>query len=86
MRVSAPDWAEGSWNLEDTLHLAKGLIPLGVDLIDCSSGGNVPNPQIPLGPGYRVPFAAAVSQIGIPTGAVSLITEVQQAEKILQAG
>ena len=59
---------------------------MGVDAVDCSSGGNVPHANIPLGPGYQVPFAEAIRRAGIPTAAVGLITSPEQAEAILQAG
>jgi 2,4-dienoyl-CoA reductase-like NADH-dependent reductase (Old Yellow Enzyme family) len=87
VRISASDWVEGGWSLDDSVALAAQLGPLGVDLVDCSSGGNSPAQQIPLGPGYQVPFAAAIRErTGIPTAAVGLITEPQHAEEILQAG
>ena len=87
VRISASDWVEGGWALDDSVALATLLGPLGVDLVDCSSGGNSPAAQIPLDPGYQVPFAAAIRRrAGIATGAVGLITESRQAEDILQAG
>jgi 2,4-dienoyl-CoA reductase-like NADH-dependent reductase (Old Yellow Enzyme family) len=87
VRISASDWVDGGWSLDDSVALAAQLGPLGVDLVDCSSGGNSPAQQIPLGPGYQVPFAAAIrEQTGIPTAAVGLITGPQQAEEILQGG
>lgn len=86
VRISATDWVEGGWTVEDSVALARQLKERGVDLIDCSSGGNVPHATIPLGPGYQVPLAARVRQAGITTGAVGLITEAQQAEDILQRG
>jgi len=87
VRISATDWAEGGWNLEQSIELAKALKDLGVDLVDCSSGGMVPRAEIPLGPGYQVPFAARIrAEAGLPTGAVGLITEPQQAEQILAEG
>ena len=87
VRISASDWVDGGWSLEDSIALAKLLGPLGVDLVDCSSGGNSPAQQIPLGPGYQVPFASAIRRdAGIATAAVGLITEPQQAEEILAAG
>ncbi len=87
VRISASDWVEGGWALEDSIALAALLGPLGVDLVDCSSGGNSPAQQIPLTPGYQVPFAAAIRRgAGIATAAVGLITEPRQAEDILQAG
>jgi 2,4-dienoyl-CoA reductase-like NADH-dependent reductase (Old Yellow Enzyme family) len=76
VRISATDWAEGGWDLQQSVQLCKGLSAIGVDLIDCSSGGQVPNAKIPLGPGYQVPFSAAIkSQAGILTGAVGMITK-----------
>jgi 2,4-dienoyl-CoA reductase-like NADH-dependent reductase (Old Yellow Enzyme family) len=69
------------------VQLARLLKQDGIDLIDCSSGGTVPHPQIPLGPGYQVPFAARIRrEAGIATGAVGLITTAQQAEAILDNG
>jgi 2,4-dienoyl-CoA reductase-like NADH-dependent reductase (Old Yellow Enzyme family) len=86
-RVSATDWKEGGWDLEQTIELSKKLKPLGVDLIDVSSGGMLPNVKIPVGPGYQVPFAEAIrKQAGIATGAVGMITEPEQAEQILETG
>jgi 2,4-dienoyl-CoA reductase-like NADH-dependent reductase (Old Yellow Enzyme family) len=87
VRISASDWAEGGWTLEDSVELAKRLGTLGVDLIDCSSGGAVPYAKIEVGPGYQVPFARAIrARAGIATGAVGLITTAQQAETILDEG
>ncbi len=87
VRVSATDWAEGGWDLEETVALSRQLKGLGVDLVDVSSGGNVPQQAITLGPGYQVPFARAVrAGAGLPTGAVGLITEPEQAEQVLAEG
>ncbi|MFZ2491036.1 MAG: NADH:flavin oxidoreductase/NADH oxidase [Thermoanaerobaculia bacterium] len=87
VRISASDWAEGGWDLEQSVELSRRLKGLGVDLIDCSSGGAVPFAKVELGPGYQVPFARAIRErAGIPTGAVGLITEAQQAEAILRDG
>lgn len=87
VRISASDWAEGGWSIEDSVALARALAPLGVDLIDCSSGGAVAHQQIEVKPGYQVPFARLVRQeAGIPTGAVGLITEARQADAILREG
>jgi 2,4-dienoyl-CoA reductase-like NADH-dependent reductase (Old Yellow Enzyme family) len=84
VRISASEWTEGGWNEEDSVLLAKRLGSLGVDLIDCSSGGNVPHVKIPLRPGYQVPFAEKIKrETGILTGAVGLITDAKQAESIL---
>jgi len=87
VRISATDWTDGGWTIEDSVTLAARLKTRGVDLIDCSSGGNAPNAKIPLGPGYQVPFAERIRrETGILTGAVGLITEPAQADAILQAG
>jgi 2,4-dienoyl-CoA reductase-like NADH-dependent reductase (Old Yellow Enzyme family) len=87
VRISASDWVEGGWDLEQSIELAKLLHGLGVDLIDCSSGGNLSHAKIEVGPGYQVPFAAEIrKQTGIPTGAVGLITSPTQAESILRTG
>lgn len=87
VRLSATEWTEGGWTIEDSVELAKLLKQKGVDLIDCSTGGNVAGAKIPVGPGYQVPFAEEVKHgADIPTGAVGLITEAWQAEDILQAG
>lgn len=84
VRVSATDWKEGGWDLGQTVELARQLKPLGVDLIDVSSGGAVPGVKIPLGPGYQTGFAEAIrKEAGIATGAVGMITEPIQAETIL---
>lgn len=86
LRISASDWLDGGWTVEDSVLLAKEAAARGVDLVDCSSGGNAPS-SIPLEPGYQVPFAAAVrSGAGVPTGAVGLITEPAQAEAIVADG
>jgi len=87
VRLSATDWVEGGWNLDQSVALAKALNDLGVDLVDCSSGGLVPRAEIPLGPGYQVPFAARIrAEAGLATGAVGLITDPEQAEAILAQG
>ncbi|WP_329740780.1 NADH:flavin oxidoreductase/NADH oxidase [Dyella sp. A6] len=87
LRISATDWAEGGWNAEESVELARQVKLLGVDLIDVSSGGLVPHVKIPLGPGYQVPFAAQIRrEADIPTSAVGLITEAAQAEAILAEG
>jgi len=84
VRISATDWAEGGWNIDESAELSKKLKQLGVDLIDCSSGGLVPHQKIPLGPGYQVPFAQRIKkEAGILTAAVGLITSTEQAEEIL---
>ena len=87
VRISASDWAEGGWNLEESVQLSKILKEKGVDLIDVSSGGAVSHQQIPLGPNYQVAFAESIkNEAGIPTGAVGLITEAAQAEQIIASG
>ena len=87
VRVSATDWVEGGWDLAQTIELARRLHALGVDLIDCSSGGLVPHAHVPVAPGYQVPFAAAIRrEAGVATGAVGLITAPVQAEQVLAAG
>jgi 2,4-dienoyl-CoA reductase-like NADH-dependent reductase (Old Yellow Enzyme family) len=86
-RISAVDWAEGGWTIEDSVAFARALKERGVDLVDCSSGGLVAHQQIALGPGYQAPFARAVREgAGIATGAVGLITEPAQAEEIVASG
>jgi 2,4-dienoyl-CoA reductase-like NADH-dependent reductase (Old Yellow Enzyme family) len=87
VRISATDWAENGWNIEEAVQLSAILKSEGVDLIDCSSGGLVPYQKIKLSPGYQVHFAEKIrKETGILTGAVGLITEVQQAEEILVKG
>ena len=87
VRVSATDWVEGGWNIDECVQLCRWLKADGVDLIDCSSGGNVPNATIPVAPGYQVPFAARIRrEAGIATGAVGLITDARQADGILERG
>lgn len=87
LRISATDWADGGWDIEQSVQLAKLVKPLGIDLIDVSSGGLVPHVKIPLGPGYQAPFAASIRRdADIATGAVGLITEPEQAEAIIASG
>ncbi len=86
-RISATDWTDGGWDIEQSVTLAAALRDIGVDLIDCSSGGNVPHARIPVGPGYQVPFAERIRRdAGIATGAVGLITTAQQANAIVAEG
>jgi 2,4-dienoyl-CoA reductase-like NADH-dependent reductase (Old Yellow Enzyme family) len=86
-RISATDWKEGGWDLPQSIELAKLLKQAGVDLIDTSSGGLVPDVKIPVGPGYQAPFAEAIrKKASIATGAVGMITEPAQAEAILASG
>jgi 2,4-dienoyl-CoA reductase-like NADH-dependent reductase (Old Yellow Enzyme family) len=83
-RVSATDWVEGGWDLAQTIELSRRLGPLGVDLIDASSGGTVSYAKIPAGPGYQVGFAAAIrAQAEVLTGAVGMITDPAQADTII---
>jgi 2,4-dienoyl-CoA reductase-like NADH-dependent reductase (Old Yellow Enzyme family) len=84
VRISSTDWTEGGWTSEDSVHLAGILKEMGVDLIDCSSGGNIIDAKIPFSPGYQVRYSEAVRKTGILTGAVGLITTAPQAESILQ--
>ena len=84
VRISSTDWTEGGWTIEESVKLAYILKEMGVDVIDCSSGGNVYNARIPVGPGFQVPFSEAVRKTGILTGTVGLITTSRQAESILQ--
>jgi 2,4-dienoyl-CoA reductase-like NADH-dependent reductase (Old Yellow Enzyme family) len=87
LRVSATDWVEGGWSIEDSVALASRVKPMGVDLIDCSSGGSSLEQKIPMAPGYQVPFAERIrAETGIATGAVGLITEPEQADHIISAG
>jgi 2,4-dienoyl-CoA reductase-like NADH-dependent reductase (Old Yellow Enzyme family) len=84
IRVSATDWKEGGWDLEQSIELCKRFKALGIDLIDVSSGGAGPGVRIPVGPGYQVKFAAAIrKEAGIATGAVGMITDAAQAQTIL---
>ncbi len=86
MRISAVDWVEAGWQIEDSVELAGRLRPLGVDLIDCSSGGIVPYARVPVGPAYQTPFAERIRrETGILTGAVGMITEPHQADGIVRA-
>jgi 2,4-dienoyl-CoA reductase-like NADH-dependent reductase (Old Yellow Enzyme family) len=83
-RVSATDWADGGWDLDQTVELSSRLKAIGVDVIDASSGGSAPHAKIPVGPGYQVPFAAAIrKRAGIATAAIGMITDPVQAETIL---
>jgi 2,4-dienoyl-CoA reductase-like NADH-dependent reductase (Old Yellow Enzyme family) len=87
LRISASDWADGGWTLGESVELARCARTLGVDLIDCSSGGMVPYAKIELGPGYQVPFAGRIRrEAGIATAAVGMITEPNQAEEIVAGG
>jgi 2,4-dienoyl-CoA reductase-like NADH-dependent reductase (Old Yellow Enzyme family) len=83
VRISSSEWTEGGWTVEESVKLAYILKDMGVDLMDCSSGGNIDNAKIPFSPGYQVPFSEAVRKTGILTGAVGLISSASQAETIL---
>ncbi|WP_455365848.1 NADH:flavin oxidoreductase/NADH oxidase [Kaarinaea lacus] len=85
VRISATDWVENGWDLPQSIQLARQLKEVGVDLVDCSSGGLLPLIDMPVEPGFQVPFAAAIrEEAGIATGAVGLITEPKQAEQIIR--
>ena len=85
MRISATDWAEGGWNVDESVELARTVKLLGVDLIDCSSGGLVSGAKIPTGPGYQVPFAERIRrEAEIATAAVGLIYDARQADEIIE--
>lgn len=87
VRISASDWKEGGWTIEDSVALAAILKTSGVDLIDCSSGGLVPDAKIPAAPGYQVPFAESIrNQTGMLTGAMGIIVTPSQAEEIITGG
>jgi 2,4-dienoyl-CoA reductase-like NADH-dependent reductase (Old Yellow Enzyme family) len=87
VRISATDWTEGGWNADESVKLAGILKDRGVDLIDCSTGGNLPHAKIPVGPGYQVEFAERIKrETGLPTGAVGLITTPAEAEAIVTNG
>ena len=87
VRISCTDWVQGGWDLPQSIELANRVKEIGVDLIDCSSGGLVPSAKIPVGPGYQTPFSGEIrSKVGIATGAVGLITHPVQAEQILTTG
>lgn len=87
IRISATDWIDGGWDIEQSIELARHLKVRGVDLIDCSSAGNVLNASIPLAPGYQVPFAERIRrEAAVATGAVGLITSPTQANGIVASG
>jgi 2,4-dienoyl-CoA reductase-like NADH-dependent reductase (Old Yellow Enzyme family) len=87
VRISATDWVDGGWTVEESVVLARILKDLGADVVDCSSGGNVATAQIPVGPGYQLPFATRVRrEAGIHTAAVGMITEAAQADQIVRNG
>lgn len=87
VRISATDWAEGGWDIDQSVALAKVLKEHKVDLVDVSSGGMTPQAVMPIGPGYQTPFAERIRrEAKLPTGAVGMITEAAQAEHILRTG
>jgi len=87
VRISGTEWTDDGWNVQDSVQLAKILKDEGVDVIDCSSGGNIPGVKMTLTPGYQVPIAEAIrNQAGIKTAAVGLITEPEQANQIILDG
>ena len=86
VRISGTDWTPGGWTIEDSVALTPLLRVAGVDLVDVSSGGLHHTQQIPVGPGFQVPLAAAVREAGLPTGAVGLITDPHQAQQVLDDG
>ena len=87
VRISATDWVEGGWDIEQSVELARQLKALGVDLIDVSSGGTVPQARVPVAKGYQVPFARRIrEEVDIRTGAVGLITEPHYADEIITGG
>lgn len=87
IRISATDWVAGGWTVEESVELARVLKPMGVDLFDCSSGGNMPHVKIPVGPGYQVAFAEQLRrEAGVLAGAVGMITDPAQADQIVRSG
>lgn len=87
VRISATDWVDGGWDLEQSVQFCKALKERGVDLIDVSSGGSAPDAVVPMAPNYQVAFSSRIrSEAGIMTGAVGLITEAHQADAILREG
>lgn len=87
MRVSATDWVEGGWDIDEAVELARRVSVRGVDLIDCSSGGTVFNATVPMAAGYQVPFAERIrSEASVATGAVGLITTAPHADEIIRSG
>lgn len=87
VRISATEWVDGGWDIQQSIELARQVKELGVDLIDCSSGGNVAQAKIPVGPGYQTPFAERIRrESGVMTGALGMITSAVQAEHVLATG
>jgi 2,4-dienoyl-CoA reductase-like NADH-dependent reductase (Old Yellow Enzyme family) len=84
-RISSSDWVERGWDIEDSVQLSKKLKEAGVDLIDCSSGGNAPKVRIPSGPGYQIPFSERIKkEAGVLTGGIGMITSPEQADQIIR--
>ncbi|MBK8210106.1 MAG: NADH:flavin oxidoreductase/NADH oxidase [Rhodospirillales bacterium] len=87
LRISATDWTDGGWDVRDSVELVRSASPLGVDLVDCSSGGNAAAAGIPVGPGYQTVFAERIRrETGVPTGAVGVILDPAQADHIVRSG
>ena len=87
VRLSCTDWTDGGWTLEESVELSRRMKAEGIDLVDCSTGGNVPSAKIPVGAGYQVPFAEAIKkEAGIATAAVGMITSPMQADEIVRNG
>jgi 2,4-dienoyl-CoA reductase-like NADH-dependent reductase (Old Yellow Enzyme family) len=87
VRISATDWAEGGWDVDQSVALVKNLCQRGVDLVDVSSGGLVPHVRVPAGPGYQTPFAGRIrAEGGAKTAAVGMITDPAQADQIVRTG
>jgi len=87
VRISATDWKEGGWTLDESVELARELKGRKVDLIDCSSAALVPDARVEVGPGFQVPFAERIRrEAQIMTGAVGMITDPAQADEIIRSG
>ncbi|HJV33427.1 NADH:flavin oxidoreductase/NADH oxidase [Geomonas sp.] len=87
VRLSATDWVEGGWDAEQSVELVRELGTLGVDLVDCSTGGSSPTAKVPIGPGYQTSFADQIKrETGVMTGAVGLITDPAQADHVIRTG
>lgn len=87
VRISATDWADGGWDIEQSVELSRHLKRIGVDLVDVSSGGMLPSVRIPVGKGYQVPFAQRIrEEAGVSTGAVGLITDPEHANEVVTSG